>query len=270
MRILVAALLALQSTTGILERVGQFVEGYYGHARTIVGRETLHLQPLGEDLRPDGPARELVYEIRVEWHGAAGIANPPTLVRTRLAIRGELPGAREEPECLDPEAVSFEPLGMLLPDRQPQFVFTMAGRAAADGRAMMMLDYRPVARDSPRVTWSGQCASVDLRGHLRGRLWADSATGEVRRVDQWIAGPYQFALPIEHVRKRGPISQTIDRFDTSIRFSEIRFRDPDETVLLPATIRTVTLIHNAGVPRLLKTQTFSDYKRFVTGARVVK
>lgn len=270
MRILLVGLMALQPMTGTLGRLGQYVEGYYRQARTIVGRETVTLQPLGPDLRPDGNARELIYEVRVEWQGPRGAAASPTLVRTLLQVRGDLRNAQQDPQCFDLEPVSFDPLGMLLVERQPRYVFTDGGRDRMERRELVMLDYRPVARKSPRVTWRGDCASIDLGSHVHGRVWADPTTGEVLRVDTRMAGPFQFALPIGHIRAQGPVSQTIDRSDTSIRFSEVEFRDPEESVLLPSSIQTLTVIHHGAVPRLLKTQTFSDYKRFVTGVRVVK
>jgi hypothetical protein len=40
--------------------------------------------------------------------------------------------------------------------------------------------------------------------------------------------------------------------------------------MLPASIESMTVIRNAGVPRLRMTQTFSNYRRFVTAGRIVK
>ena len=105
-----------------------------------------------------------------------------------------------------------------------------------------------------------------------GRVWADSATGEVLRVDERLARPVPFLLPIETVRSatRARISQTLERHEVSTRYEAIPFRDPDERVTLPVSITAMTVIDNGGVPRLLTTHRFSDYRRFVTGARVVK
>jgi hypothetical protein len=50
----------------------------------------------------------------------------------------------------------------------------------------------------------------------------------------------------------------------------VTFRDPDETLMVPASIESLTIVRNAGVPRLRTTQTFSNYRRFVTGGRIVK
>ena len=56
----------------------------------------------------------------------------------------------------------------------------------------------------------------------------------------------------------------------TIRREVIDFPDPNERVTLPVSVTTLAVIHNGGVPRLLTTQRFSNYRRFITGARVVK
>jgi hypothetical protein len=62
----------------------------------------------------------------------------------------------------------------------------------------------------------------------------------------------------------------IERADSTIRYQPVRFHDPDETLLLPSSIQTLTVIRNSGAPRMRMTQTFSNYQRFITGGRIVK
>ena len=45
--------------------------------------------------------------------------------------------------------------------------------------------------------------------------------------------------------------------------------DPDELLLLPARVESVTFIRNSAVPRVRVTRTFTDYRRFLTGGRVL-
>jgi hypothetical protein len=49
----------------------------------------------------------------------------------------------------------------------------------------------------------------------------------------------------------------------------VAFTEPHETLMLPVSIETLTIVRNAGAPRVRKTQEFSNYRRFVTGGRVV-
>jgi hypothetical protein len=61
----------------------------------------------------------------------------------------------------------------------------------------------------------------------------------------------------------------IGHASTTIRYKPVTFADPEETLLLPASIETLTVIRNADVPRMLRIQAFANYRRFVTEGRVV-
>ena len=62
---------------------------------------------------------------------------------------------------------------------------------------------------------------------------------------------------------------TIERADSSIRYRRVPFTDPDETLMLPSSIDTTTIVRNSGSPRVRISQTFGNYRRFVTGSRIV-
>ena len=47
------------------------------------------------------------------------------------------------------------------------------------------------------------------------------------------------------------------------------FQDPEETLLPPATIDILTVIRGGGIQRVRVTQCLSDYRRFLTGGRIV-
>ena len=62
---------------------------------------------------------------------------------------------------------------------------------------------------------------------------------------------------------------TIERADSTIQYRAVTFSDPDETWLVPVSIESVTIVRNAGVPRLRTRQLFSDYRRFTAAGRIV-
>jgi hypothetical protein len=62
----------------------------------------------------------------------------------------------------------------------------------------------------------------------------------------------------------------IERADTSIRYKRVTFQEPEEAILLPASIHTLTVIRNSGAPRVRMNQVFSDYRRFVTEGRIIQ
>lgn len=251
-------------------RVGDYVERYYTRARSLLAEEVVSVQPLLRDLTNDGFARRLTYELRIEWNPDAPLDGEPALVTRRLiAVNGRPPKPGDEPECLDPHSISPEPLAFLLPDRRHKFVFTAAGRGTVDGRPAMMIDYRSVRPEAPKAEWKDDCASIELPGRARGRIWADPETAEVLRLDEGLTGMVDLVVPWSQQRKGAQPTITIERSDTSIRYRRVTFTDPDETLLLPARIDTFTVIRNSGSPRTRISQTFDRYRRFVTGSRLL-
>jgi hypothetical protein len=63
---------------------------------------------------------------------------------------------------------------------------------------------------------------------------------------------------------------TVERADTSIRYQRVQFTDPDEALLLPASIDALTVIKGNGTQRTRIVHTFRNYRRFVTGSRIVQ
>ena len=254
-----------------IARVGNYVERYYARAQSLVVDENVSIQPLTPDLRSDGFPRRLTYELRVEWTPDSGDDDGPAKVtRQLIAINGRPPKEGQEPECLDPRSTSPEPLAFLLAERREKFVFKAAGLGRVGDRTAMMIDYRSVRPEEPKVEWKKECVSVDLPGRARGRIWADPETAEILRLDEGIVGLVDVAVPISQQRHAGPAYLTIERADTSIRYRRVRFTDPDETLLLPSIIETVNVVRNSGSPRVRISQAFSNYRRFVTGSRLVQ
>jgi hypothetical protein len=62
---------------------------------------------------------------------------------------------------------------------------------------------------------------------------------------------------------------TIDRDDLTMRYQEVAFSDPDEVMLLPESIESLTVLRS-GLQSIRRTQVFSDYRRFLTGSRIIK
>lgn len=256
----------------LLARIGDHVAQYYTRARTLVCTENVRLQPLGPGLFPEGRARQLVYELRVAWEPPSD-GNAPgeaTVLRQLLTVDGRAPRANDKAACMDPKPVSAEPLALLLANRRDQYVFTRAGIGRVDGRGSVMLDYASIASGPADIVWRDECVTIDVPGRTRGRVWLDAATDDVLRLDERLTGMFEFPVPREHLRHGDPRSMIIERADSSIRYRAFTFHDPDETLMLPASIDSLTIIRNAGVPRLRTTQTFSNYRRFITDVRVVK
>lgn len=256
-----------------LARTGERVEAWYSRAQHIVSTENVSIQPLQPDLTPVGAPRRLTYELRVSWDptdAAPGTLPEASVLRQLLAVNGREPRPGDEPGCMDPKLVSPAPLAMLLAPRRGAFAFSQAGSTRVDGRAAVMIDYRGVTPGDADVTWREDCVSVSLPGRSRGRVWIDAATYDVLRLDESLLGQYEFDVPREQQRRGAPMSMLIERADSSIQFRRVNFRDPDESLMLPAAIETVTVWRGGGRQRTRITQRFTDYRRFLTEGRIVR
>lgn len=254
-----------------LVRISDRVEQWYARAQSLVSLESVSIQPLRSDLTGVDFPRRLAYELRLAWDAPADGGELPeaTVVRQLLTINGRPPKPRDEPGCLDPKPVSPEPLSMLLPAQRGDYTFSVAGTARMDGRAALMLDYRSVAAGEPEITYTRNCISISLPGRSRGRIWIDAATYDVLRLDERLVGMFDFLTPREQQRRGAARNMTIERADSSIKYRRVSFVDPEEVLMLPAEIETVTVIRGGNTQRHRITQRFSEYKRFLTGGRVI-
>jgi hypothetical protein len=257
--------------TALLARVGESVTSYYARAHSIICTETVRIQPLRHDLSGDGAPRRLEYELRISWDRAADRGTPDVTVQRQLVkVNGRTPRPGDEPGCMDPKAVSPEPLAMFLPDAQADYLFKFAGRRRLSSRPAILLDYRAREAGPEKASWTKDCFSIELPGRMRGRVWIDAETNDVLRLDEHLTGMFDVNLPPEHRRINRPIWMTIERADSSIVYRPVAFEDPEESVMLPASITTVNVVRNAGVPRVRTVQEFSNYRRFMTAGRIVQ
>jgi hypothetical protein len=274
---LIVAAAAIEAQVGdvaaVMARVGGRVEQYYARAQSVMCDETVRMQPLGYDLLWDGShVRTLVSELRVSWEPATeeGKAPEATVIRQLVSIDGRAPRPSDEPGCMDPKPVSPEPLAMLLPLQQRDFIFTLAGQKRTRGVPVVMVDFKSTSAKPPSIEWKDECVSIDLPGRWRGRVWAEATTGDVVRLDEQLIGMFDFPVPKEHSRRGAASSMAIERADSSITYRAVKFQDPEETVMLPESVVTLQVVRNSGTPRLRTYRTFSNYRRFITGARIVQ
>ena len=254
----------------VLDRIGSYARRYFVRAQTLVCHEHVRMQPFGRDLIGNGRARRLEHELRVEWApGPLGAPAEATVVRQLLTVNGRAPDPKDEPGCMDPRSVSPEPLAMFLPEQQSDYVFTPDGTGRAAGRRALKVKYKATTQGPPEIAWKEGCVSVDLPGRSKGRVWVDEASGEVLRIDEHLGGLFEIPVPRDQQRRGSPRAMVIERVDTSIRYERVTFHDPEEILLMPASIVTVTVVRDAGVPRMRTTQTFSNYRRFVTDVRLL-
>ena len=254
----------------VLRRIQASVENFYSRARLVLADVRVRVRPMRRDFRSTGRGRNLLYEMRVEWAGGTDTAAPePLVIRRLLEANGRPAAPEDEPECADPEPFSEEPLAIFLPAKRRDYVFNWTGRDREAGRETDVLEYRLRDHEAPTIEWEDTCVSIDLPGHTRGKVWADAENGDVLRVDERLSGMFEFRVPREQRRRGVRPTIAIESATSTVRYRRVAFSEPDESLLLPTSMESMTVWRNAGVARQFITHEISNYRRFVTGARIV-
>jgi hypothetical protein len=253
----------------LLNRVGRRVEAYFGRVRSLVCTEKVRVQEIGSDLAPQGFARTLEYDVRVEWPSSTeGRGEKPVAVRQLKRVNGRTtPDA--EPRCMDPPRIGPEPLAFLMPERREAYAFSFGGSGRGRSTSRLSLEYRSRNEGRPEVAWRDDCAHVSFPGWTQGHVWIDPTNDDVLRVDEGLIRPFEYRVPADLVRLGFAESWVLERADSSVRYRPVTFRDPDATVLLPETIDTLVVFRGPGVTSHRTSHTFSECRRFLTEGRIV-
>lgn len=254
---------------GVLGRVGARVEEFYARARTVTSKETARFYQLESDFRASAPPRQLVYELRWTWDPPLDGTSPEaSVVRRLVTVNGRPPRPKDEPRCEDPKDVTPDSLSMLLPANHDDYEFKLAGASRVDNRTSISIDFRSISKEKSSAEWNDTCVNLTVP-RTRGRIWVDAANFDVLRLDQHLPGMVDFEASPDIARRFGTLHMALERHDSSIRYREVRFDDPQETLTLPRLIETTSIWRGIGVARHRRTQEFSDYRRFITGARIL-
>jgi hypothetical protein len=268
---------AQPSVEELLVRVGERVAEFYKLATNVICIETSTVQPVDFNNSPDGFARTVESELRVEADRGQ-TAGEAAIVRNVRRVNGRLPREKDKKDragCTDPNPLSSEPLAFLLPAHRSEYQFRTAGIAKDRNRTALMIDFASVDRRSnPELIEdpSGHDDCFDWSGHIasRGRIWVDARNYDVVRVERGLRGPVDVRVPALIQRRHQLASWVvIVRDDVTIRYKTVAFSDPDEVLLLPESIESLSVVRG-GLESTRRNQTFSDYKRFVTGGKVLQ
>lgn len=259
--------------------IGQRVAAYYQRAQQIICVERSTVIPIASDWSVQGFARTVESELRVEVDAADGEALPDVRVRREIRrINGRAPRERDRTDrsaCTDPTPISPEPLAFLLPAQRADYRFTSMRDVTERDRAALLIDFASTDRKSrPRLIEDelGHDDCFDWKGPvaIAGRLWVDAATYDVLRLERHVSGPTDVRVPIPLQRKYHFAPWlTLERDDLTLRYKTIAFTEPDERLLLPESIESMT-VFRGGLQSMRRVQTFSDYRRFLTGSRIIK
>jgi hypothetical protein len=266
-----------QSTdvTWLMVRVGERVAEYYKRAQNIICTEKVLAQQMDFNYNSAGFGRSLEYELHLESEAADGdgAVHEAKIARELRKVNGRAPRASDKDGCFDPETLEPEPLAFLLPVNQREYTFTSAVLGKGKESKTLVIDFLHKQDGKPEIRADKrkgpECFQISLPVTTKGRVWVDSATFDVLRVEEELAHRIDVRVPYEQQRRMNlPDYVTIDRYQTITKYTIVKFSDPDEALLLPESIEEVALMRGAGSHR--KRQQFSEYRRFLTGGRIVK
>jgi hypothetical protein len=243
----------------------------------VICIETSRVQPIDLTYSSRGFARIVESELRVDAEDGE-LAGEARVVREVRKVNGRAPREKDKKErdgCTDPNPLSTEPLAFLLPAHRSEYQFKAAGFSKERNRPAVRIDFASVNRKSnveliedkqgheDCFDWSGQIPE-------RGRIWVDAESYDVLRVERSVGGPTSVRVPLP-IQRRHHLDNyvVIMREDTTIRYRTVSFTDPDETLLLPESIESLSVV-SGGLQSTRRSQIYSDYKRFVGDSRVLE
>jgi hypothetical protein len=261
----------------LLVRVGERVAEFYARAKNVICIEKSTVQRVDVNNWPEGFVRTVESELHIEPDNGRA-PNEAAIVRKVRKVNGRAPREKDNKDragCTDPNPLSSEPLTFLLPAHRSEYQFRTAGIAKDRNRIALLIDFTSLDRSSnPELIEDpgGHDDCFDWAGHIasRGRIWVDASNYDVVRVERGLRGPVEVKVPALIQRRHHLASWVvIVRDDVTIRYKTVAFSDPDEVMLLPESIDSFTVVRG-GLESTRRNQTFSDYKRFVTGGRVLQ
>jgi hypothetical protein len=246
----------------VLSHLADRTQQYYDRFTSIICTETARQQDLRYNLEPIGKPRVTVFELSVSRDPKAQGGNDFQVGRTLLSVNGKPAKRNQQPGCTDPKNGTPEPLSFLLEKNQRNFRLALNEQAVggpAGARALSFIESSP---EPLSVKWTANCFSAEGGGQ-EGRVWFDPITFDVLQVDARLSRPFQILVP-QVSFMQSPIR--VERWEASVRFEPVAFANPDEVVLLPQSVETLTVFR--GAPSLRIDQKLTNFRRFLAESTI--
>ena len=254
----------------ILARAGQAIEIHFSQARQILSSEEVWVRQSGADRRLLGGPVRMVYDRRIEWDAGVGAdsqAPSARVLRELIEVNGRAPTDRDIDRCVQAISEAEDPLVILLPSQQGDYSFALESVDTVDGRAVAKLSYEPRVPEESNIQVDGDC--MLLAHPTVGDVWIDVDLGHVVRLDERLPGQIDYRRPPDRALLASE-RFTLERSDKTTRYEAVTFQDPEETVMMPVQMSSLSVIRGGGlVPRIQFLHRFSNYRRFLGEGRLV-
>lgn len=260
----------------LLERVGEGVERYQAELFRIAFTETLRHEELRADMTPK-KSKEFVFDTIVAREALSADEDDyyPKTVRRLRSIDGKPSKHAKGWDTAAGAAVSS--LIFLLPKQRKEFQFTLEGEEQLEGRRVFRVRMLQPGEGPPRVEWKGRVIGMSFYvfAPTVSLLWVDAETFDVLRFESHLAEPFEFESP--RTFSAGPLGRfgpsrrlRYAARDYVVNFRRERFKDPEQTLLVPVTAEWVNVIEGASRPRTRSTLRFSNYQRFRSDVKIIE
>ncbi len=247
----------------LLDALAERTRQYYDRFISIICTETVHQQDLRFNLTPTGKPRVTVYELSVSRDPRRKNEDEFRVDRSLQFVNGRAARKNQQPGCTDPKTGSPEPLAFLLAANQGRYRFTIADDGAGGPAGTLALDFIETPPERVRVKWDGNCFEAEGGGH-EGRVWFDPVSYDVMQVAVRLSKPFLIPTRPGYIGLEPAIR--VERSEMTLRFARVEFQQPDEVVLLPDSIETLTVFR--GVPSKRTEQRLSNFRRFLTKSEI--
>ena len=247
----------------LLEGLAQRTQQYYDRFVSIICTETVERRELRSNLVPIGPPRVTVYELSVSRDPREKSGARFRVERLLQSVNGRPARKNQSAECADPKTGTPEPLEFLLASKQSRYRFTLVDDAGEGPGGARAIDFIETPPERVRIKWEGHCFEAEGGGH-QGRIWFDPVTYDVLQVKTRLSRPFFVPLPNGLLGVQPAIR--VEKSEETLRFSRVEFQEPDEAIVLPASIETVHLLR--GLPSMRIHQRLSNYRRFLTKSEI--
>ena len=126
------------------------------------------------------------------------------------------------------------------------------------------IDFIETPPERVRIKWEGNCFEAEGGGH-QGRVWFDPISYDVMQVVVRLSKPFVVPMPSGYFGLEPAIR--VERSEMTLRFARVEFQQPDESVLLPQSIDTLTCL-----ARRRQSENQPDarasYRRFLTKTEI--
>lgn len=252
----------------ILERAGEAVVRYHAELSSIAYTETLTQQDLRKDMTPER-SKVNVYDNVIARETLSEDEFYPRDIR-RLRTADGRPNDKLAKQVEAVRGVSVASLHLLTPRYREFYRFTLEGEGLVDGRRAYRIRVERPGKSEPGDALRALLASMHFHPFAPSfvTVWVDAENYDTLRVESRLVAPFEFP------RAPGAFGLTrrvkYERHDYAVRFRRVRFKDPEQMLLVPVEVERLSVMEGVREPRRRTTIRYTDYRRYRSDVKVVE